>query len=122
MKTIYLSGPMSGYEHSNFPAFDYAAGKLREEGFAVFSPADNDRRYGLTGELGVPLPPGVTINTLMKDDTTFICDEADTIAMLPGWERSAGANAEIALAKALGLNVLILGKEYAVPKKTGVLT
>lgn len=110
---IYLSGPMSGYENYNFPAFDYAADLLRAQGHEVFSPADNDRVRGLTGEVGVPFPPGVNVRTLLKDDTAYICDHADLIACLPGYEKSPGATAENALARAIGLSVLILGKTYA---------
>jgi|SRR4051812_12236678 hypothetical protein len=118
MKQIYLSGPMTGYKQYNFPAFDFASAKLRAlPGVEfVFSPADNDRKYGLTGETNVPFPPGVTVRTLLKDDTAYLCDHADTIAMLPGWEQSPGANAEYNLAKALGLSILVLGKEYIAPK------
>lgn len=118
MKRIYLSGPMTGYPMYNFPAFDFAATKLRalpgvED---VFSPADNDRKYGLNGDPSKPFPPGVTVRTLLKDDTAYICDKATAIAMLPGWENSPGANAEHALAKALGLTIILLGKEYVAPK------
>lgn len=122
---IYLSGPMTGYPLYNFPAFDYAAAKLRDmPGVSdVFSPADNDRKYGLMGEPEKPFPPGVTVRTLLKDDTAYICDHADVVAMLPGWEKSAGATAEKALAKAIGLTTWELGREYVAPKagpeKTG---
>lgn len=123
---IYLSGPMTGYDKYNFPAFDFAALRLR--GMAgvtdVFSPADNDRKYGLMGDTEKPFPPGVTVRTLLKDDTTYICDHADVVAMLPGWEKSNGAVAEKSLAHAIGLTVWILGREYVAPKagpeKTGV--
>ena len=40
---VYLAGPMRGKPNFNFPAFDYAAAKLREDGHEVFSPADKDR-------------------------------------------------------------------------------
>jgi Domain of unknown function (DUF4406) len=120
---IYLSGPMTGLPHYNFPAFDYAAAKLRAEGHEVFSPADNDRTHGLTGDPDIPFPPGVTTRVLFKDDASYICDHADRIALLPGWEHSKGAKAERALSEALGLDVLILGKSYTAPsggpEKTG---
>lgn len=116
-KRIYLSGPMSGRPYYNFPAFDYAAQKLREEGHQVFSPADNDRRYGLDGDTTKPFPEGVTANVLMKDDCNYILTEAECIALLPGHETSKGADVEKALAKFLGLTVITLGKEYLAPPK-----
>ncbi len=115
---IYLSGPMSGYDNYNFPAFDYAADKLRAEGHIVFSPADNDRTYGLTGETGKPFPPGITARTLLKDDCSWICDHAEMVVMLPvGWEKSPGANCERFLAKAIGMLVAELGRSYHPPQE-----
>jgi hypothetical protein len=109
---VYLSGPMTGIPNYNFPAFDYAAAKLREEGHEVFSPADNDRKYGLTGDTTVPFPPGVTLRTLLGDDMQWICSTAEVIALLPGWEKSKGATAEKATGDALGLTTWVLGKRY----------
>lgn len=111
---IYLSGPMTGIDKYNFPAFDFAAAKLRGEGHEVFSPADNDRKYGLVGDTTQPFPPGVTLNVLLLDDLTFICQVAEAIALLPGWEKSKGAASELATAKALGLTIIELGRKYHV--------
>jgi Domain of unknown function (DUF4406) len=115
---IYLAGPMRNKPNFNFPAFDYAAEKLRVDGHTVFSPAERDRiAYGKevennpTGDES-KAPPGCTINDCMAADCEWICRNADAIALLPGWEVSAGATAELALAKALGLSAIILGKEY----------
>ena len=111
---IYLSGPMTGYEQYNFPAFDYAAAKLRAEPGVeeVFSPADNDRKYGLTGDTKQPFPKGVTVRTLLADDMNYIARHATHVALLPGWEKSKGARAEKALAEAIGLTVIELGGFY----------
>ena len=116
---IYLAGPMRGYANFNFPAFDYAAERLRERGFIVFSPAERDREaYGVeiehnpTGDESKVTNVACTINDCMAADCEWICRHADAIALLPGWEKSSGANAELALAKALGLSVITLGKEF----------
>jgi Domain of unknown function (DUF4406) len=116
---IYLAGPMRGVPNFNFPAFDYAAKLLRDEGHEVFSPAERDRKaYGAdiennpTGDESKVSNAGCTINDCMLADTAWICQHADTVALLPGWERSSGANAELALAKALGISMMILGKRY----------
>ena len=116
---IYLAGPMRGIPNFNFPAFDYAAHKLRNQGYAVFSPADHDRstdpriENNPTGdERLAEQTTGFTIRDALAADTHWICREADAIALLPGWEKSSGAKAEHALALALGLTVITLGKEY----------
>lgn len=116
---IYLAGPMRGYPNFNFPAFDRAAAVLRAEGHTVFSPAERDREaYGAeiennpTGDESKVANPACTINDCMAADCEWICRNADAVALLPGWEKSSGANAELTLAKALGLSYIVLGKAY----------
>lgn len=118
---IYLAGPMRGYPAYNFPAFDHAAKLLRQDGHEVFSPAERDRERhpeldwdNMTGDMDVDFPEGspFSLNDALSDDTQYICNVADTIALLPGWEKSSGVNAEHPLAKALGHTVIILGKAY----------
>lgn len=116
---VYLAGPMRGYPNFNFAAFDYAARILRSQGFTVFSPAEADRAKDAniennpTGDEDLAeKETGFTIRDAMLTDTTWICGHANAIALLPGWEKSKGANAELALSMALGLTVITLGKEY----------
>lgn len=118
---IYLAGPMRGYKDFNFPAFDFAAAKLREQGHEVFSPAERDRSaHGAevnkseTGDLNDPKvkASGFSLREALCADTNYISLSATAIALLPGWEKSSGANAEMALAKALGLTQIILGSEF----------
>jgi len=117
---IYLAGPMRGYPNFNFPAFDMAAARLRDQGHQVFSPADHDRQVigadALINETGdedeLAAKSQYTINDALAADTTYICQHATAVALLPGWEKSTGAQAERALAVALGLSIIILGKEY----------
>jgi nucleoside 2-deoxyribosyltransferase len=109
---IYLAGPMRGIPNFNFPQFDHAAALLRKYGHEVFSPADHDRK---TCGMGIEQNPtgdealaarvdGFDIRKALAADLTFICLEADVIAMLPGWQKSKGATAELATAVALGKN------------------
>lgn len=117
---IYLAGPMRGIAKFNAPAFDRAAARLRAQGHEVFSPAEQDRKLygdavheGTTGKLTeLESAVGFSRREIMKLDMTWICENADAIALLPGWQQSAGANAELTLAKFLGLTVLELGEEY----------
>lgn len=102
---IYLAGPMRGIKDYNFPAFDFAAAELRAAGHTVFSPADNDRETDNQGA-------AFDIRRALRDDTRWICNHAEAVAVLPGWENSKGALMEVALAKALDLTVIILGKDY----------
>lgn len=95
-KTIYLAGPMSGYAEHNFPAFNKAAAGLRADGHFVFNPAE-----------GSPL--GASYRQCMAVDLGWMCAHADTIALLPGWQDSRGARAEMALAECLELDVMHLG-------------
>lgn len=50
MKTIYISGPMSGIENLNFPAFNAAAERLRGCGLKVINPAEINTDAQLTWE------------------------------------------------------------------------
>jgi len=117
---IYLAGPMRGIPSFNFPAFDYAADKLRAKGHEVFSPSDRDRTvYGekleqnaAGSEDEAASNVGFSLREALAADCAWICGHAEAIALLPGWEKSTGANAENALAVALGLTRIILGKEY----------
>lgn len=116
---FYLAGPMRGIAEFNYPAFHAAAAKLREAGHYVFSPAERDiERHG-----GVDISKGNTdgcehraaaehgfsLREALKDDLSFICLEADAIALLPGWRSSKGAKAELATAIALGHRVFEVG-------------
>ncbi len=106
---VYLAGPMRGRPNLNFEAFMYAAQRLREQGFEVFSPAEADlQRWGTMKRV----QKHVDIRECLGADTAWICKHADAVALLPGYGGSFGALAEKALAEALGLTIIILGKEY----------
>lgn len=121
---IYLAGPMRGYPAFNFPAFDFAAAKLRAEGHEVFSPAERDRTiHGValednaTGDEKVAMAKvGFSLREALGADMVFITQTATAIALLPGWEKSSGANAELATARALGHTQIILGNDYVESK------
>lgn len=103
MTRLYLAGPMRGYALFNFPAFDEAAAELRAAGYDVFNPAEHDRTtYGeLTPDNAEQV--GFSLRAALKADTSWICDNAGGIALLPYWHQSRGAQAERALGQALGV-------------------
>jgi hypothetical protein len=92
MKTIYISGPMTGLPALNFPAFNAAAEQLRSMGFDVVNPAEINPDSTMTWQ------------ACMRTDIKALCD-CDTLAMLPGWENSSGAHLEVHVAHRLGIMV-----------------
>lgn len=95
MKRIYISGPMTGIAELNFPAFNAYAAQLRAAGFDVVNPAELNP------------DPGSTWNDCMRVDIRELCS-CQAIALIPGWERSNGANLELHVAHRLGLEVMHL--------------
>ena len=91
---VYISGPMTGLPECNFPAFHEAARRFREAGFTVLDPSEN---YG--GDSSLPR------SAYLRRDIAQVCT-AHAIALLPGWEKSAGARMEVAVALELGMPIL----------------
>ena len=91
-KHIYLSGPMSGFQSLNFPAFHAAATALRGAGHTVTNPAE------------INLDQDASWHDCLRADIKALCD-CDTIALLPGWEKSSGAHLELHIAHRTGMVV-----------------
>lgn len=89
---IYLSGPMSGLPEHNFPAFHAAAARLRERGYEVVSPAE--LHVHTSGDW----------HDYLRADIKALCD-CDTLALLPGWAKSRGAQLELHIAHRLDLTI-----------------
>jgi len=111
MQRFYLSGPMRGYPKFNFPAFDAARDAGRARGFGVMSPADMDRELGHTEndvleEINTPENQRRFANRDCAAILALKAENGDGIALLPGWEKSTGALAELALARWVGLCVV----------------
>lgn len=103
MKYAYIAGPMSGHDDFNFPAFFEAADKVRAMGYSVFNPAEEDlKEWGTLEEVKTK----ANYRTCLRKDLIYLIDNPNVkIFLLPGWERSKGVAVEIALAKALNLEV-----------------
>lgn len=95
---IYIAGPMTGYPDYNRAAFNAKASELMSEGHIVLNPA--------------VLPGGLCQSEYM-DICLAMVRSADAIYLLKGWEASAGARAEHAMAEKLELTVI-----YEAPSDT----
>ena len=103
--TVYLAGPMRGYEHCNFPAFDHAAEAIRNTyGWSVISPAEEDRKLGFD-ETAPDALEGFDMVDAIRRDVDYVI-AADAIVLLPGWEKSTGTAAELAVARFLSKDIL----------------
>ena len=92
VSTIYISGPMTGMPHLNFPAFHTAARQLRFLGHTVVNPAELNP------------DPGKSWHECMRADIVALMT-CDGVALLTGWENSRGATIEQDLAARLGMEV-----------------
>lgn len=109
MKFLYVAGPMSGHPRHNREAFIAARSALNATGkYYAYTPTYNAERVAakLTG------------GPMDWDDPEFFTEEmrhramrynfatlagCDGIALLEGWESSAGVRAELAAAEAMGI-------------------
>ena len=87
---VYISGPMTGLPEQNFPAFNAEAIRLRALGYQVQNPAENAACDSW--------------EQYMKHDIGQLV-RCDWVLMLPGWQRSRGAQIERRLALEIGLAV-----------------
>ncbi len=96
MNRIYISGPMTGIDRWNFPAFKATASEYRGAGFDVINPAELD---------GDEDPANLKWSDCLRRDLSalMLCD---TIVMLPGWSESRGSQLEHHVAVELGFNVV----------------
>lgn len=103
MSKIYILGPMSGYKNFNFEAFNQAAFTLKRQGWTVFNPVNKDQEAGLPDEAKVDgddkklMASGWDFRDAYLWDVTKVI-EADAVYCLQGWENSAGARGEHAVA------------------------
>ena len=116
MTVVYLAGPMSGYTEFNFPEFDHVARHLRDDGYAVISPAELDRADGFD-EKGCTGNEALSVELrqrFARNDITAIL-QADEVVMLPGWRHSTGATNEARIASWLGTPISEWGDGRTVP-------
>lgn len=104
-KRIYLSGPMTGMHDWNREAFIEAARYLRNQGARVFNPAFDAPSKKEKAKLhSFYMLRDLHELTSYVDYGPFY----DALAQLPGWEKSTGANIELLVAKACGIDVFTI--------------
>lgn len=102
MKRIYISGPMTGLPNFNAPAFNKEAARLKAMGFDVVNPVD------------INPDTTATWHECMRRDIAALVT-CDTIALLPGWEHSNGANLELHIASRVGMHIVHTQEIEATP-------
>lgn len=85
---IYIAGPCTGLLHSNYPAFNAEADRLRAIGYRVKNPAE--------------LPVQGSWQAYMRQALAQLV-KCDAVALMPGWKRSRGARIKNDLAVSLGI-------------------
>lgn len=88
---VYLAGKMSGIADNNFAAFNNYTNKLREAGYTVFSPPEQQKSW-------------MTYEQCMTMDIDAILNKCRSVVLLPGegWRDSVGASVEVTVAHVCG--------------------
>ena len=89
---VYVSGPVTGRENGNEPAFRECAEALRKLGHEPLVPHD-------------VVPDGSTWEEAMRHCVVWLVS-CDAVCLLDGWFMSQGASLEYYVAAACGLKVL----------------
>ncbi len=87
---IYISGPMTGIDDYNRPAFFDAERRLKDAGYMVINPVINGVKQDADWQ------------THMRADIKMLMD-ADGVALLENYSQSKGAMIEMRLASGLGI-------------------
>ena len=106
---VYIAGPMRGLPNFNFPAFDKARDEYEARGFNPISPADLDRLAGDDTISPEDAEKPENQRRFVARDVAVLQglrpENGDRVAVLPGWEKSRGASAEVFLGRWLGLRI-----------------
>ena len=101
-KTIYIAGAITN-DPDFYGKFAGAEERLSKEGWEVINPLDFNCVFGTAIE-------GKLLDACMAAERAAI-PHLDAIYLLRGWQNSKGAKAELAVALANGLQVLVEGEE-----------
>lgn len=97
-EVVYISGPMTGIEDFNYPAFNEAEDVLNSMGYRALNPARMDKEQGTDG---------LTWHDFLKRDLHAILDDDRVIGVvfIEGWRNSRGATLEGYVAQQAGKKV-----------------
>ncbi len=79
---FYVAGRMRGIPKLNKPMFSLVSRLLRNKGFTVWSPSEHKSYLNSS------------FATVITVDLNMVINSCNKIALLPGWEKSLGANGE----------------------------
>ena len=96
MTTVYICGAMRGIKNLNHPAFFEAEERLKAKGYNVINPARMDQELGLNPHNSQMDSKFIEDCARRDIDAVFECDE---LVLIPKWEKSKGARAEVAVAQ-----------------------
>lgn len=99
----YVCGPMTGLPEFNQHSFNRAAAMLREAGWFVYNPVENDAEAGIA-LTGLDGSEEFDFKKAMQRDLWQVCD-SDAVFVLPGWEESKGAGIETHVAEQVGVPI-----------------
>jgi hypothetical protein len=111
---------MRGIPEYNYPAFMKAAKDLRALGWTVYNPAEVDIKEDQVDYASRTIEEQKLYDTasaarrFARRDIDILLDileeeKGDVIFVLPGWENSTGAQAEVALGKWVMLPIVPIG-------------
>lgn len=93
---LYVSGPITGMPNWNLPAFESACAALQRAGYAFTSPLENG------------LPRDAEWQEHMRADIVLMLQKCQAVVLLPGFQHSRGAMAELFTAHMLGIPAFLL--------------
>lgn len=128
---VYISGPMSGCEYLNRPAFNRAEDRIKKQSHFVINPhnlnskfasvkeidasfealydIENKTRYGASTDITQARQDAANLARCLMDIDLAAVRSCDAIYLLKGWRRSRGARKE--LQEAIKYNKIILEEE-----------
>lgn len=99
----YLAGPMRGHRLLNFPAFFSVAAALRGVGHEIINPAERDMAHGIDPS-DESCASDFDLAACFRFDFGAIM-RAGNVILLPGWQSSRGARAELVVAQLTGARI-----------------